>query len=155
MNPAVLSGYLRDSLRILQANLELALGPEPACYRAVAGQLRLLLCDTTRRHGRIEDISLAVRCLPDLRLPPLEGAGNTAWLDRQAWLAQAVSLPSGETTCMKDVIRLACDRDGGAHVDPAGGPVPDTRALILAAGRAALEGIGQSADWEAYPGKSG
>lgn len=145
-----LEQYLRDSLRILEVNLRLARGEEPACYRAAAAQLRLLLCDTTRQHGRIVDISLAGRLLPELRLTALDGAAHSGAvprpagrqqedLDRLAWLEQELALPDGMVMSVRSIIRLACDNDGGAHVDLPAGPLPEVRQSILFIGEAALQ----------------
>ena len=62
--------YGQDALKILRTSLNLMDQGQPEFYRVAALQLRLLLCDTTRRHGRSVDISLASRLWPDLRLHP-------------------------------------------------------------------------------------
>jgi hypothetical protein len=96
--------------------LELVGAEKPEFYRVAAAQLRLLLCDTTRRHGQVADISLARRLWPDLRLPTLGAKIETVETDLPLieWLAQPV--PGGIT--LRRLIRLVCDQDGGAHVDP-------------------------------------
>lgn len=89
-------------------------------YRVAALQLRLLLCDTTRRHGRITNIALIPKLLPELTLPPIGIDGEP---DHQIppislpdWLA--LELPTEETITIRQLIRRVCDQDGGAHVDP-------------------------------------
>ncbi len=144
---ALLEKYLQDALRILAVNLQLAEEAEPACYRAAAGQLRLLLCDTTRIHGKVVDISLAGRVCPNLHLPALAaegmaGAGGMgSGLARLEWLAQPYHLQDGQVMTVGSIIRRACDRDGGVHVDLRGGAEPDFRAAILVIGRAALAAL--------------
>lgn len=117
MNPAELESYLRDALEILRASLTLARGEQPAFYRVAAAQLRLLLCDTTFRHNRQEEIALLPRLRPTLALPPLTTRGgfdfSAAPIPLAAWLEQP--LPDGLT--IRLLIRRVCDQDGGAHVD--------------------------------------
>lgn len=123
-SPPPLSTYLHETLTILECNLRLAQRGSPECYRVVAAQLRLLLCDTTRAHGQVIDISLARRLWPDLQLHPLNAAGQ---YDRKLpplplteWLAQPVSVQittPGTLPTLRELIRLVTDQDGGAHVD--------------------------------------
>ena len=140
----VLRGYLCDSLAILERSLSWSgQGARPA-YRVAAAQLRLLLCDTTRVHGRIVDVSLAPRLFPELSLHPLQmDAAGEVQIDRGAerlprlvWLSQAVAwpIPGGEAWTPRDAIRWVCDRDGGVHVDPQprAAPLPDLERWILA-----------------------
>jgi hypothetical protein len=119
----LLIAYARDALRILEHNLALHRQGCLACYRVIAVELRLLLCDTTRRHGQVVDISLAPRLLPGLRLHPLS-AGRQTLFDLQgeplplvAWLSQKLSWPGGSQASLRDLIRAVVDQDGGAHVD--------------------------------------
>lgn len=121
--------YARDALHILRYNLRLYRQGAHACYRVVAAQLRLLLCDTNRVHDRLLDISLVPRLFPDLRLEALEadfqsspdelrflpGAGTLSLAD---WLAQEIPAPGGEPISLRELIRSVCEQDGGAHVDP-------------------------------------
>ena len=133
-----LRGYARDALSLLEANLRLYLQGRHPCYRVAALELRLLLCDTTRIHSRMVDISLAGRLWPELRLHRLSPAAyrlefecDPPSLDRVAWLAQSLLLPESsphnlhDPLTLRGLIRLVCDRDGGAHVDPRdGSPIP-------------------------------
>ena len=115
-----LTAYTRDALHILQRSLALAAAGESVFYRVAAVQLRLLLCDTTRRHNRVENTALAPRLIPHLHLPPLQMDGSAdmhapplplpAWLDLPLLAAPHIRLG--------DFIRRVCDQDGGAHVDP-------------------------------------
>ncbi|HMD90082.1 MAG TPA: hypothetical protein VKF38_13050 [Anaerolineaceae bacterium] len=125
----LLIAYARDALQILMTSLDLSRRGRPEFYRVAALQLRLLLCDTTRRHGQISNVSLLPRLLPNLRLAPL---GPDGIFDSQAppltldvWLEQPlpatllhspIPLPSGLT--IRYLIRWVCEQDGGAHVDP-------------------------------------
>lgn len=130
----ILAGYGRDVLQILLTSLDLSRRGRPEFYRVAALQLRLLLCDTTRRHGEVVNVSLLPRLLPDLRLAPLEPDGTfnrlASALPLDAWLDQpiptfmisgtaappAADSPGGLT--IRYLIRWVCDQDGGAHVDP-------------------------------------
>jgi len=109
--------YTRSALRILRRSLELARCPEPDFYRVAALELRLLLCDTTRQHERVVDVSLVLRLWPDLLWPTLGADGQftaSPALSLPAWLEQP--LPQGGLT-IRQLIRRVCDQDGGAHVD--------------------------------------
>jgi hypothetical protein len=139
---AILMEYARDAVdRLDRSTRQYALG-ERTSYRVVAVQLRMLLCDTTRRHGQIVDISLAERLWPDLALHPLAATQaklcfdrHAARLARLAWLEQNFMPPGGQAMTLRDAIRLVCDRDGGAHVDPpARQRLPDLSDTISAIG---------------------
>jgi hypothetical protein len=123
--------YTRAALRILEQNLRLYRQDEPACYRVVAVQLRLLLCDTNRIHDRLVDISLVPRIFPDLALdriamltpdvetglPRLVFREKGVPLPLQSWLAQPLPAPWGKPVSLRELIRTVCEQDGGAHVD--------------------------------------
>ena len=134
MRPSALSqdiliAYARDTLQILITSLDLSRRGRPEFYRVAALQLRLLLCDTTRRHGEIVNVSLLPRLLPNLRLAPLAPDGA---FDNQApplaldtWLEQPLPAFMGHTApsqsgglTIRYLIRWVCEQDGGAHVDP-------------------------------------
>jgi len=110
--------YYRDALNLFSLALEAQRAGNPAAYRLAAVQLRLLLCDTTRRHNRVEDISLAPRIMGSLSLPSLDGAPDSQRLPLKDWLAQEVELTPGQRLTVRELIRRVCDQDGGAHVDP-------------------------------------
>jgi hypothetical protein len=124
--------YARDALRILERNLGLYRRGEWECYRVVAAELRLLLCDTNRIHDRLVDISLVPRLFPDLALgsqaviaaaeapgePRLVFQPAPAALPLQDWLAQELLAPWGKPVSLRELIRTVCEQDGGAHVDP-------------------------------------
>lgn len=119
---ARINRYLQGSLNILRTSLKLGGEGQPEFYRVAAAQLRLLLCDTTRRHDRIEDISLAVRVFPDLAFHPLVGNKfdrNRFRIPLKNWLAQP--LPEDENRAapaIREFIRQICDNEGGVHFDP-------------------------------------
>lgn len=119
--------YLQDTLSILRTSLRLGGEGKPEFYRVAAAQLRLLLCDTTRRHDRIEDISLALRVFPDLAFHPLVGNEfdrSLVCIPVKNWLAQP--LPEGENQAapaIREFIRQVCDNEGGVHFDPKNIPV--------------------------------
>ena len=123
----LLQSYLRDSLSILARSVNLARGEMPAFYRVAAVQLRLLLCDTTRRHGDIVNISLLPRLVPRVALHPLGERGfdhARAPIPLAEWLEQALPLVETndhgeqEPLTVRRLIRRVCEQDGGAHVDP-------------------------------------
>ncbi|MDR3577836.1 MAG: hypothetical protein P4L50_28570 [Anaerolineaceae bacterium] len=141
-----LIAYGRDALQILITSLDLYRRGRPEFYRVAALQLRLLLCDTTRQHGQLVNVSLLPRLLPDLCLAPFgpDGAFDTLApaLPLPAWLEQPLPafIPPGLT--IRHLIRWVCDQDGGAHVDPkrlrfeasptlSGRPQPTAADLIL------------------------
>lgn len=112
-----LLSYTRSALAILRTSVELARGERAEFYRVAAVQLRLLLCDTTRRHGRVVEIALLPQVMAELRLHPLGEGGEFELgqvpLPLGEWLEQR--LPGGLS--IRQLIRRVCDQDGGAHVD--------------------------------------
>jgi hypothetical protein len=125
----ILIAYARDALQILVTSLDLSRRGRPEFYRVAALQLRLLLCDTTRRHGEVVNVSLLPRLLPHLMLAPLgsDGAFDTRAkpLLLDIWLEQPLSAPMAPFAAaapggltIRELIRWVCDQDGGAHVDP-------------------------------------
>ena len=141
--------YARDSLRILGTSLELVKQGRLEFYRVAALQLRLLLCDTTRRHNQVVNISLSKRLWPDLHLHPLNQDGffdpgrNPVLLSD--WLAQRLPLSSGQVLTLRDLIRRVCDQEGGAHVDlkPESGlpALPDVIDWVCKAGTETLRAV--------------
>jgi len=128
--PAILAAYACGALDIIASCAALYRQGNEACYRVVAAQLRLLLCDTTRRHDRVVDVSLAPRILPGLNLHPLDlstlapnWSGELrfdSWQERlplPAWLGQVIPLLADQPVTLRELIRAVCDQDGGAHVD--------------------------------------
>ena len=110
--------YSQAIRNILKNSLELYQRGETAFYRVMAAQLRILLCDSTRRHARVCDISLLPLLIPDLKLPvppalDLEPGSLplNEWLDLELKIAEA-------TINIRQLVRRVCDQDGGAHVDP-------------------------------------
>ncbi len=155
---ARLRAYMSASLNLLEDSLASYREGRLESYRVAAVQLRLLLCDQTRRHERIVDISLARRLWPELRLHPLAG-GAPDWgklFDRQGerlaledWLEQMLTSVQGQPVSIRRLIRTVCDQDGGAHVDLRlrdpllAGPAPDLRTAfhvraVVAAGEYVL-----------------
>jgi hypothetical protein len=111
----ILLAYARDSLEILRYSLTLFKHGQRPFYRVVALQLRLLLCDTSRRHNQIIDIAVLPQIIPDLDLPVV-GAGGKR-LPLKDWLAQPIPGQPDQALTVRQLIRLVCDQDGGAHVD--------------------------------------
>ncbi len=141
--------YARDALKILETSLELVSQGRPEFYRVAALQLRLLLCDTTRRHNRVVDISLARRLWPELRLNALNAQGvfdpSLDLLPLSDWLAQRLPPAAAPGITLRGLIRRICDQEGGAHVDlkPQAGlqGVPDAPGWVCKAGTEALRAI--------------
>lgn len=117
-DPEVLDGFLRDSLSILNESLQLIDRGEIAFHRVLALQLRLLLCDTTREHGRINNVSLIPRLDPKIELPILgpSGFSKSKKLALKQWLDQNID-KSEKSMTIRELIRRVCDLEGGAHVD--------------------------------------
>jgi hypothetical protein len=123
----ILIAYTQDATQILITSLALARRGRPEFYRVAALQLRLLLCDTTRRHGEIVNVSLLPRLLPNLRLAPLSTDGifdtQAQSLPLNAWLEQPLPAFAGAAPgsssllTIRYLIRWVCEQDGGAHVD--------------------------------------
>lgn len=109
-----LSGYARDAVAILRHSLQQISAGQVVFYRVAAVQLRLLFCDTTRRHGQIVSTALVERLWPELRLPAIMDSLSENDLCLNDWLEQ--KLPEGDWT-VRQFIRCVCDQDGGAHVD--------------------------------------
>ena len=114
--------YTRDSINILEGSLKMIDSGNVAFYKVVAVELRSLLCDITRRHNKIINISLALRLAPNLTLHPLGQNGSfdhaLPRIPLDEWLQQPI--PTGLTPpiTIRDLIRKVCDQQGGAHVDP-------------------------------------
>ena len=113
--PPNLLAYGRDALNILQLSLQLVQQGRRPFYRVAALQLRLLLCDTTRRHGQVIDIAVLPRLLPNLELPAV--IPDEKPLRLKEWLAQPIPGQADQTLTVRQLIRRVCDQDGGAHVD--------------------------------------
>lgn len=109
-------GYLIDSLNIIRHSLKAIEGGHPEFYRVIALQLRLILCDTTRAHDEIIDISLIRQVNPQVKLH-LPGLDNSRMIPLDEWLSSPLPGSGIPTITIRDLIRQVCDKDGGAHVD--------------------------------------
>lgn len=112
----LLKQYATDALDLLADSIAMYKKGRTPYYRVAALQLRLLLCDTTYRHERREDIALLPALAPELLLPLLArtpGAPET--VDLQTWLDSPSGLDNNLT--IRQMIRRVCDTDGGAHVE--------------------------------------
>jgi len=144
--------FAHDAVKILATSLELIDRGRPEFYRVAALQLRLLLCDTTRRHNRIVDISLAKRVWPGLRLRLLAPPGapdlDSPPVPLGQWLAQRLPAGPDATITVRELIRRVCDQQGGAHVDvkPNAGVqnVVDVPGWIYEAGIEVCRGLAES-----------
>ncbi len=147
---ALLETYLLDALDILERSMALAYAEQPAFYRVAAVQLRLLLCDTTRRHGDIVNISLLPRLHPLFALHPPDAHSFdrsrlpmplAEWLEQLLPLTEIIDKGQPEPLSVRRLIRRVCEQDGGAHVDlrPAAAlPAGEYRGWILRIGAEVL-----------------
>ena len=70
---AYLKQQLQDSLAVVDTCLECIYSGKPHMYRALAGQLRLLLCDTQRKNDNSKkDNSLLAAIYPKLEASAFE-----------------------------------------------------------------------------------
>lgn len=113
--------YFWDSLRIIEICLDQVDEGQPEFYRVIAAQLRMLLCDTTRLHDEVVDISLLPRVFPGIQLQPLGRKNSFSHradpIPLNDWLDQRVDVEDGSVTLRK-LIRHVTDHEGGVHVDP-------------------------------------
>ena len=110
-----LLAYTRASLEILKRSLQFYKQGQRPFYRVAALQLRLLLCDTTRRHNQVVDIAILPQLILNLDLPAVGASGDR--LPLKDWLAQPIPGQPDQTFTVRQLIRRVCDQDGGAHVD--------------------------------------
>lgn len=111
---------VENALAVLADSLVLIHQGKTQFIPVIAGQLRMLLCDTTRIHDRMVDVSLLKRVMPDLNLGMLNANGEfecTAQsMSLQDWLNQTVQLNHKEVTILH-LIRQVSDERGGVHAD--------------------------------------
>jgi hypothetical protein len=118
-----LAQYLNDSLEIIKINLTAYRNGCRPCYRVLAAQLRILLCDQKHEHGRWQSRALAAAVLPGLTLHPCLAISNPTPdttknpIPLIDWLRQILLLPSGKQQSIAECIKWVCEKDGGAHVD--------------------------------------
>lgn len=115
----ILFQYTQDALSILTHSLRLVKEGEPSFYRVAAVQLRILLCDTTFRHDRQEEISVLPILFPELCFHPLDSSGKPDEHIGPIPLQQWLELPAYKDSplTLRQMIRRICDVDGGAHVE--------------------------------------
>lgn len=119
LSKKVLKQYTLDAASILKQSILLMESGQLSFYRVAAAQLRILLCDTTFRHDRVEDIAILPILFPEMKLPPLDDSNNpesSKSLPLTDWLQQPAG--QGLKLTVRQMIRRICDVDGGAHVDP-------------------------------------
>jgi AhpD family alkylhydroperoxidase len=136
------SEYLKSSLEIIRWNIEAYRAGCLACYRVLAVELRLLLCDRKREHSRWGDTALVATLYPHLRwqapLPvdtdPLEhlSISDGPEFSLAEWLASPIYSTCKRMLTIRDLIKIICEKDGGAHADPAGIPWPSEETPIVA-----------------------
>ena len=113
MQTEQLEAHAHAAVDILRKSIQLQQTGGAEFYRVAAVQLRILLCDTTRRHNRVEDISLLPRLIGDFQL---RSPTSQEHIPLRDWLASP--LPLHPPLTVRELLRRACDQEGGAHVDP-------------------------------------
>ena len=145
MKRADLVDYARGSLSLIARSLSEIEKGYPEFYRVIALQLRLLLCDSTRRHNQTVDISLVPQIAPEMKFHPLNSNGefdqSQPPLPLDEWLAQPLPVKAVSQVTIRALIRQVCDQDGGAHVDRRAETlfVPEAAHWVVHIGRYVLE----------------
>jgi hypothetical protein len=153
MNPEQLQAYLDDAVFILRQSLDLYQAGQTAFYRVAAVELRLLLCDTTRQHGRMVEMGLLPRFCPHLQLPAVDEQAQLIEsgpvLDLPDWLSQPIQVGERKMS-VRRLIRQVCDQDGGAHVDSRRReglpPASDYREQLMMLGKVVLTALQNGLD---------
>ncbi len=111
---------LLNSMAVLEDCLALTYQGKMHFIQVIAGQLRMLLCDTTRIHDVLVDVSLVNRLQPYLRLGVLNAQGEFEKEDRSMelgdWLKQCIPV-NGKVVTIFQLIRQVSDERGGVHAD--------------------------------------
>lgn len=143
MEDRSLSDYLNGSLEIVRWNCEAYQRGCRACYRVLAGQLRILLCDHKREHNRWHNNSLVFLLFPEITIARLHEdwpvhpnahpvfpdqltSTDTSRLPLQSWLEQIIVISPTRQMNIRNLIKLISEKDGGAHVDLTGQAWMDT-----------------------------
>ncbi|MGD0708334.1 MAG: hypothetical protein ABSA51_07765 [Anaerolineaceae bacterium] len=140
-----LADYARGSLNLIARSLSEIEKGYPEFYRVIALQLRLLLCDSTRRHNQTVDISLVPQVLPELKFHPLNSIGefdhDLPPMTLEEWLAQPLPIKATSPVTIRTLIRQVCDQDGGAHVDQRAAMlfIPEAARWVVHIGRYVME----------------
>ena len=107
-----LADYARGSLNLIARSLSEIEKGYPEFYRVIALQLRLLLCDSTRRHNQTVDISLVPQVLPELKFHPLNSIGefdhDLPPMTLEEWLAQPLPIKATSPVTIRTLIRHVC-----------------------------------------------
>jgi hypothetical protein len=120
--------YIRGSLRQIRYLTQRHDGDPEGSYRLLAVQPRMLLCDRKREHGDYTDISLLPKMIPVPHFISINNPPDS--LPLPEWLAQTVTLTDGSSHSIREMIKLICERDGGAHVDLSGMPLQDAVSIL-------------------------
>jgi hypothetical protein len=148
MKQTELVEYTRGSLNVIGRSLSEIEKGYPEFYRVIALQLRLLLCDSTRRHNQTVDISLIPQVVPDISFDPLNSTNEfdatLPPLSLEDWLAQPLPIKAVSPVTIRTLIRQVCDQDGGAHVDRRAEMlfVPEATRWVVKIGRYVLDRLG-------------
>lgn len=128
------SEYIQSSLEIIRCNLAASRAGCLPCYRVLAVELRLLLCDRKREHNQWSDTAPVARLFPQLtwRAPLITNAdqpdhlsiSDGPELSLAEWLESPIYASGGRRLNVRSLIKIICEKDGGAHADPTGIPWP-------------------------------
>ncbi len=140
--------YLRGALEIIRCNCQAYSQGCFPCYRVLAVQLRILLCDRKREHDGWKRTAILPEVFPGITLPVIADSRRMQMTltERQAglstiveadrvpvskWLEQIVWFNDQKQIEIKDLIKWVTEKDGGAHADPSGtGWILDDQKLI-------------------------
>ena len=100
-----LRDQLREAFRVIDSCLKCIYEGDRHMYRSLAGQLRLLLCDTQRK----KDNSLLPAAFPGLEIPALRAI---VWSETQAAGQKFLPSPSGTTRVSQMPIDVSVYKNG-------------------------------------------
>jgi hypothetical protein len=136
------SEYLKSSLEIIRINIEAYRAGCLPCYRVLVVELRLLLCDRKREHNQWTDTAPVARLYPQLTwhapiiistdLPNHLPISDGTELSLAEWLASPIYECGKRMLTIRDLIKIICEKDGGAHADPTGIPWPAEETPVIA-----------------------
>ena len=107
---AYLKQQLQDSLAVVDTCLECIYSGKPHMYRALAGQLRLLLCDMQRQ----KDNSLIAAVYPKLEVSTFDAI---SWFSTEAGAVSLSQLPGGTNRIAQMPLEVSIYPNGLAVAD--------------------------------------
>jgi hypothetical protein len=96
---------LKDSINLIRINIDLFDAGNHTCYKVIAGQLRLLLCDTSRN----KDNSLLKRVFDNPKFHPFWQCEEKDEIERDG--GRLIFFLPGELSSNSSQITNICDRD--------------------------------------------